>query len=75
MLTLLILHGPHHEVYTGSVCLAAQLEGAQLTVNSIYIVKNLLKLPLARIELLQHKIMDLFNKGSWEVCRKESGHC
>lgn len=75
MLTLLILHSPHHEVYTGGICLAAQLEGAQLTVNPVYIVQNLLKFPLARVELLQHKIMDLFNKGSWEVCRKENRNC
>lgn len=71
MLTLLILHGPHHEVHTGGVCLAAELEGAQLTVDPVCIVQNLLKLRLAGVELLQHKIMDLLHKGGREVCRRE----
>lgn len=75
MLTLLVLHSPHHEVHTGSICLAAQLEGAQLAMDPVCIMQNLLKLPLARVELLQHKIMDLLHKGGWEVYRKESRHC
>ncbi|KAL0625791.1 hypothetical protein AAY473_004844 [Plecturocebus cupreus] len=67
-LTLLILHGPHHEVHTGGIRLAAQFEGAQLIVDPVCIMQNLLELPLARVELLQHKIMDLLHKGElWEA--------
>ena len=71
-LTLLILHSPHHEFHTGSVCLAAQFEWAHLTVDPICVMQNLLELPLAHVELLQHKIMDLFHKGSGQICGKES---
>lgn len=35
-------------------------------------MQNLLELPLAHVELLQHKIMDLFHKGGGQVCGKES---
>ena len=37
MLTLLVLHGPNHEVHTGGICLAAQLEGTQLIVDPVCI--------------------------------------
>lgn len=71
-LTLLILHSPHHEVHAGSICLAAQFEWAHVTVDPVCVMQNPLELPLAHVELLQHKVMGLFHKGGGQVCGKES---
>lgn len=70
--TRLILHSPHHEVHTGCICLAAQFEWAHVTVDSVCVMQNPLELPLAHVELLQHKVMGLFHKGGGQICGKES---
>lgn len=66
--TLLVLHCPDHEVHAGGTGLAAQLEGAQLAVGPVGIVQDVLELPLAAVELLQHEVVHLLHKGGGQVC-------
>lgn len=66
-LTLLLGHRPDHEVHTGGVGLAAQLERAQLALEVLHVVEDPLQLRLAAAELLQHKVVNVLHKVSVEV--------
>ena len=61
-LTLLVLDGPDHEVHTGGVGLAAQLERAGLSERGVRGVQDALQLRLAAAELLQDEVMHLPHK-------------
>lgn len=73
-LTLLFSHGPHHEVHTGGVGLAAQFERAQLTLEVLDVVQDPLQLRLAAAELLQHEVMNLLHKVCLKVWRTQEVH-
>ena len=66
-LTLLLGDGPHHQVHTGSVGLAAQLQGAQVTLQVLHVMQDPLQLRLAAAELLQNKVMDVLHVARLEV--------
>lgn len=73
-LTLLLGHSPHHDVHTGSIGLATQLQRAKLTLKVLHVVQDPLKLRLATAELLQHKVMNLLHIVGLQLWETQYGN-